>query len=135
MVDEVAAELRREPAGEPAVEREAVRVGLDLLEGGRIGDVVDNRDRAAAAGTRDVGRGPDPVADEQALDARRPRETYDLAICIVPGGVTMIRLIGVSFLGVGKFVPLRAALYTLRRELGWSLLPRKTPPRVCGFRK
>ena len=69
MVDEVAAELRREPAGEPAVEREAVRVGLDLLEGGRIGDVADDRDRGAAAGALDAGLGPDPVADEQGREA------------------------------------------------------------------
>ena len=69
VVGHVAAELRRETSGEPAVEREAVRVGLHRREGARVRDVVDDRYRGAAAGARDAGVGPDPVADEQARRA------------------------------------------------------------------
>ena len=40
VVDQIPAELRRESSRKPAVEGEAVRVGLDRGESGRVGDVV-----------------------------------------------------------------------------------------------
>ena len=97
-VARLAAEAGREPAGEPAVQGEAVGVGRDGGQRVAVGHVVNDRHGRAIAGARDSCCGPLPVAHQQSLSAVR---TEDAAACVriaeeKPARHPLAREVGVS---------------------------------------
>ena len=70
----LAAEAGREAAGEPLVERKAVRIRRDRRERAAVGDVADDRHRRAAAGAGHPRLGPQPVAHQQRAAAVRAED-------------------------------------------------------------
>ena len=73
-VPRLAAEIGREPAGEPVIQGEAAGVGCDGGQRVAVGHVVNDRHGRAIAGVRDSGFGPLPVAHQQRLSAVRAED-------------------------------------------------------------
>ena len=88
--------MRRESAGKLTVEGETVRIVLDSLERGCVGNVGYDRNGGAAAGADNAGFRPNPVTHEERGNAPLSRETCNLAVHIVDDDVTLLGIVGIG---------------------------------------